>query len=134
MLDAFRLELRYDPAERTADCRIVLSDDAIPTIHGSLTALTPVVPIEHARSGGHAHGPTARRRSGSTFALAVAPSAGLEPATCGLEVRCSVQLSYEGVRSQGTRLPARVRLFGEAIDDLASGELAEDLRVDEHLH
>ncbi len=26
-----------------------------------------------------------------------APSAGLEPATVGLEVRCSVQLSYEGM-------------------------------------
>ena len=25
-----------------------------------------------------------------------APPAGLEPATCGLEVRCSIQLSYEG--------------------------------------
>jgi hypothetical protein len=27
----------------------------------------------------------------------MAPPAGLEPATCGLEIRCSIQLSYEGV-------------------------------------
>ena len=29
-----------------------------------------------------------------------APPAGLEPATCGLEVRCSIQLSYRGRRAQ----------------------------------
>jgi hypothetical protein len=71
VLDAFRLEVRYDPAERTAECRIVVSDDALPAINGSLSALAPVVPIERTRSGGHAHGPTARRRSGSTVALVV---------------------------------------------------------------
>src|SRR4051794_12917619 len=30
--------------------------------------------------------------------LSGAPPGGLEPPTCGLEVRCSIQLSYRGVR------------------------------------
>ena len=32
----------------------------------------------------------------------VAPSAGIEPATCGLEVRCSIRLSYEGIEYNST--------------------------------
>jgi hypothetical protein len=32
------------------------------------------------------------------FGSRSAPPAGLEPATCGLEVRCSIQLSYRGLR------------------------------------
>ena len=96
VLDAFRLEVRYDPAERTADCRIVVSDDALPTIQGSLTALAPVVPIEHARSGGDAHGPTARR-NGSTVALVVGAPGRIR--TCDARFRKPMlyPLSYEGL-------------------------------------
>ena len=32
----------------------------------------------------------------------LAPSAGIEPATCGLEVRCSIRLSYEGIEYNST--------------------------------
>ena len=32
----------------------------------------------------------------------LAPPAGIEPATCGLEVRCSIRLSYEGIEYNST--------------------------------
>ena len=34
--------------------------------------------------------------------ISMAPSAGIEPATCGLEVRCSIRLSYEGIEHNST--------------------------------
>ena len=34
--------------------------------------------------------------------ISMAPSAGIEPATCGLEVRCSIRLSYEGIEYNST--------------------------------
>src|SRR3954447_16969926 len=36
------------------------------------------------------------RRRGTTCGMDAAPPVGLEPTTCGLEVRCSIQLSYRG--------------------------------------
>ena len=33
----------------------------------------------------------------TTGCIGEAPRAGLEPATCGLEDRCSIQLSYRGI-------------------------------------
>ena len=35
-------------------------------------------------------------RRADDFFLVMAPPAGIEPATTGLEIRCSVQLSYGG--------------------------------------
>ncbi len=46
----------------------------------------------------------------------MAPSAGIEPATCGLEVRCSIRLSYKGITTN--TLPSSVH---EALTYLRHG-------------
>jgi len=66
-------------------------------------------------------------------ASGVAPRAGLEPATCGLEIRCSIRLSYRGSRGQSTarraqslggtpRLERRPALAGRASGHLRGGK------------
>src|SRR4051812_47335664 len=49
---------------------------------------------------GHVHREVlgASTAKGRFYRGSEAPPGGLEPPTCGLEVRCSIQLSYRGVR------------------------------------
>src|SRR4051794_21190346 len=52
-----------------------------------------------------------------------APPAGFEPATCGLEVRCSIQLSYRGGLRGSLGLRCREQVRAVAEDEMAAGGL-----------
>ena len=63
------------------------------------------------------------------FIKKLATPAGLEPATVGLEIRCSIQLSYCPVRSRKRREKAerKTTVFENSRTKTEQGELANTL-------